>query len=155
MPVCIVGSEEPGHTSKTPIRADVKFAIDKISVAFKGPQTEAQLRSLYSRSSVYAATSRYEPFGMGALEAALSRCAIVANDIPTFREIWGESALYFRTNDAESLAETIQLLARDRGLCRAHGNLAYQRARERFTAKRMIEQYLQVYRGMIRRTAAA
>ena len=155
IPVCIVGSEEPGHKPRVPIRADVKLAIDKISIAFKGPQTESQLRNLYSRSSVYAATARYEPFGMGALEAALSRCAIVANDIPTFREIWGDAALYFKTNDAESLAETIHLLADDRELCRAHGNLAYQRARERFTARRMIEQYLQLYRSLIRRSAAA
>lgn len=155
IPVCIVGSEEPGPRPRTAIRADVKLAIDKISIAFKGPQTEAQLRNLYSRSSVYAATSRYEPFGMGALEAAFSRCAIVANDIPTFREVWGDSALYFRTNDAESLAETISMLADDRELCRAHGNLAYQRARERFTARRMIEQYLQLYRSLIRRSAVA
>jgi glycosyltransferase involved in cell wall biosynthesis len=73
MPVCIVGSEPPSYTSHVPIRADVKLAIDKINVAFKGPQTEAQLRALYSRASIYAATSRYEPFGMAALEAALSR----------------------------------------------------------------------------------
>ena len=41
-------------------------------------------------SSIYAATSRYEPFGLAPLEAALSRCAIVASDIPTFRELWGD-----------------------------------------------------------------
>jgi glycosyltransferase involved in cell wall biosynthesis len=155
LPVCIVGSDEPSYTPRTPIRADVKLAIDKISIAFKGPQTESQLRNLYSRSAIYAATSRYEPFGMGALEAALSRCAIVANDIPTFREVWGDAALYFRTNDADSLAETLETLAEDRELCRAYGNIAYQRARERFTAKRMIEEYLQLYRGLIRKSAAA
>lgn len=155
LPVCIVGSDEPSYTPRTPIRADVKLAIDKISIAFKGPQTESQLRNLYSRSAIYAATSRYEPFGMGALEAALSRCAIVANDIPTFREVWGDAAMYFRTNDADSLAETLETLAEDRELCRAYGNIAYQRARERFTAKRMIEEYLQLYRSLIRKSAAA
>ena len=46
---------------------------------------------------MYAATARYEPFGMEVLEAALSRCAIIANDIPSFREIWGDDAIYFRT----------------------------------------------------------
>jgi glycosyltransferase involved in cell wall biosynthesis len=65
--------------------------------------TESQLRALYSRASIYAATARYEPLGMPLLEAAFSRCAIVANDIPSFREIWGDAALYFRTNDASSL----------------------------------------------------
>jgi glycogen synthase len=155
MPVCIVGSEAPGYIPRAPIRADVKLAIDKVSVSFKGPQTEAQLRTLYSRASIYAATSRYEPFGMSPLEAALSRCAIVANDIPTFREIWDDAAIYFERNDAASLAENIRMLSEDRELCRAYGNLAYQRARERFTAKRMLDDYLQVYRSLLKKTAAA
>ena len=155
MPVCIVGSDAPGHRLRTPIRADVKLAIDRVCVSFKGPQTEAQLRNLYSRAAIYAATSRYEPFGMSPLEAALSRCAIVANDIPTFREIWGDAAIYFERNNAESLADTIKLLSDDRELCRAYGNLAYQRARERFTAKRMVDEYLQLYRSLIKKSAAA
>jgi glycosyltransferase involved in cell wall biosynthesis len=155
MPVCIVGSEAPGYIPRAPIRADVKLAIDKVSVSFKGPQTEAQLRTLYSRASIYAATSRYEPFGMSPLEAALSRCAIVANDIPTFREIWDDAAIYFERNNAASLAENIRRLSEDRELCRAYGNLAYQRARERFTAKRMLDEYLQLYRSMLKKTAAA
>jgi len=37
----------------------------------------------------------YEPFGLAPLEAALSRCAIVANDIPSLREVWGSAAMYF------------------------------------------------------------
>ena len=36
----------------------------KVNINFKGPQTEAQLRQLYGRCSIYAATSRYEPFGL-------------------------------------------------------------------------------------------
>ena len=148
VPVCIVGSEQTVPIPRVPIRADVKLALDENSVAIRGPQTEAQLRALYSRASIYAATSRYEPLGMTALEAALSRCAIVANDIPSFREIWGDAALYFRTNDAASLAENIRQLNADRDLCRAYGNLAYTRARERFTTKRMIDDYLQLYRSL-------
>ncbi len=133
--VCIVGAEHTVPVPRVPIRADVKVS-------------EAQLRVLYSRASIYAATARYEPVGMSALDAALSRCAIVANDIPSFRETWGDAALYFRTNDAASLAESIRRLTSDREMCRAYANLAYARARERFTTKRMIDQYLQLYRSL-------
>ena len=135
-------------TPRIPIRADVKVAIEQTSVAIRGPQTDAQLRALYSRASIYAATARYEPLGMPALEAAFSRCAIVANDIPSFREVWGDAALYFRTNDASSLAENIRLLNEDRPMRRAYAELAYSRARERFTTKRMIDQCLQLYRSL-------
>ncbi|HMH07832.1 MAG TPA: glycosyltransferase family 4 protein [Terriglobales bacterium] len=150
LPVCIVGSETPLHgPSRIPIRADVKLSVDEMNVALKGPQTEAQLRSLYSRASIYAATSRYEPFDMTAVEAAFSRCAIVANDIPAFREIWGDAVVYFQENDAASLASAIRRLSRERDLCRTFGNRAFQRARECFTSKRMINQYLELYRNLL------
>src|SRR5271157_4934442 len=89
VPVCIVGSEHMVAVPRVPIRADVKVGTDENSVAVRGPQTEAQLRALYSRAAIYAATSRYEPMGSCVLEAAFSRCAIVANDIPSFREMLG------------------------------------------------------------------
>ena len=153
--VCIVGAEHTVPMPRIPIRADVKVSTDQTCVAIRGPQTEAQLRSLYSRASIYAATARYEPLGITALEAALSRCAIVANDIPSFREIWGDAALYFRTNDASSLAESIRRLNADREMRRAYANLAYARARERFTTKRMIDEYLQLYRSLVSVHSAA
>jgi glycosyltransferase involved in cell wall biosynthesis len=148
LPVTIVASEQTVPVPRIPIRADVKVSTEKTTIAIRGPQTEAQLRLLYSRASVYAATARYEPMGLPALEAAFSRCAIVANDIPSFREIWGDAAVYFRTNDAASLAETIRWLNADRTLCRAYAERAYTRARERFTTKRMIDDYLQLYRSL-------
>ncbi len=149
VPVCIVGSEPSPAAPKIPIRADVKLALDQICVSFKGPQTEAQLRMLYSKAAIYAATSRYEPFGMAALEAALSRCAIIANDIPSYREIWGDAALYFRANDADSLAQAIRRMSEERDLCRGYASRAYQRARDRFTAKRMIDEYQDFYQSLV------
>jgi glycogen synthase len=155
LPVCIVGSEAPVATPALPIRTDVKLAIDQVHVAFCGPQTESQLRTLYSRASIYAATSRYAPFSMTALEAAFSRCAIVANDIPSFREIWGEAAIYFQANDAAALASAIRRLHEQRDLCRGYALRAYQRARECFTAKRMVDEYLRLYHGLLRERWAA
>src|SRR5436853_343697 len=143
--VCIVGSDNPTYAPRTPIRADVKLATEQIFVALKGPQTEAQLRSLYSRAAIYAATSRYEPFGLAPLEAALSRCAIVANDIPVFREIWEDNALYFETNSPESLAQAVEILHRDAKLCSAYANRAYQHALARYPASRMVDEYRHTY----------
>jgi len=155
LPVCIVGADAPVPAPKVPIRADVKLDLDNIRIALRGPQTEAQLRTLYSRAAIYAATSRYEPFGIAALEAAFSRCAIIANDIPSFREIWGDAALYFRANDASSLAEVIRQLSDQPEICRNYANQAFQRARERFTARRMIDEYVALYGSLLQGQAAA
>ena len=148
-PVCIVGAEQTVPVPRIPIRADVKVSTAQASIAIRGPQTDAQLRALYSRAAIYAATPRYEPLGMPALDAAFSRCAIVANDIPSFREVWGDDALYFRTNDSGSLAAMLRRCASDRSLCHAYADRAFARARERFTAHRMIENYLDLYGSLV------
>jgi glycogen synthase len=148
-PVCIVGAEQTVPVPRIPIRADIKVATPHSTVAIRGPQTDAQLRALYSRAAVYAATPRYEPLGLAALDAAFSRCAIVANDIPSFREVWGDDALYFRTNDADSLAAILRQLDSDHPLRQAYANRAFARARERFTTNRMINRYLDLYRSLL------
>ena len=63
--------------------------------------------------------------------------------------MWGDAALYFRTNDAASLADKLRLLNADRAMRQAYADLAYTRARERFTTKRMIDDCLELYRSLI------
>ena len=122
----------------------------KININFKGVQTEAQLRQIYGRCSIYAATSRYEPFGLAPLEAAFSRCALVANDIPSLREIWGEAALYFTRNDSRSLGVAIRSLLADPDLRRDYANRALRHAQGNYTAARMTDEYLNLYRALIK-----
>lgn len=131
----------------------MKFG-DERAVLFRGPQTERQLAMLLSRASIYAATSRYEPFGLAPLEAALSRCALVANDMPSFREIWGDTALYFRRNDARDLGHAIERLRAEPELRATYANLAYYHARERFNSERMVNDYLDLYASLVPAVAA-
>ena len=118
-------------------------------VRFIGLQSEAQIRHLFARASVYAATSQYEPFGLAPVEAAFSRCALIMNDIPSFRELWGETACYFQRNSAVDLASKIRELQHDRELRLTYANLAYRRAKQRFTAERMVGEYLTLYRSLV------
>lgn len=114
-------------------------------VKLLGPQSEEKLRRLYAESAIYAATSRYEPFGLAPVEAALSRCALVANDIPVFRELWGDSAIYFRRNDPDALADAIRLLSDDSDVREDYAQRAWQRARKRFDSLRMVMAYEAIY----------
>src|SRR5438309_11136810 len=118
---------------------------DSSIVDFKGKLSALQLRHLYGRAGIYAATSRYEPFGLAPLEAALSRCALVANDIPSLREIWGDTALYFQHNDARSLGVAIRSLLADADLRRDYANRALRHAQDSYTAARMTNDYPALY----------
>jgi glycogen(starch) synthase len=155
VPVCIVADDKNGNASRVPVQAEVKFSSGSLGVALKGAQTEAQLRTLYSRASIFAATARYEPSGLSILEAALSRCALVLNDIPPLRELWGHAAVYFRTNEAESLAEAVRILSSDLQLRCSFANRAFQRARECFNAHRMTDNYIQLYRSVLKQKTRA
>ena len=151
LPVWIAGSD--AHPEEK-LRGDSGLGRQP-NVELKGELPEKQVRMLYSRAAIYAATSRYEPFGLAPLEAAMSRCALLANDIPTFHELWGDSAIYFRRNDGADLAEKIRQLAADPSSRRAWGLRAYRRALQRFTAERMVREYLQLYYSLVGSEALA
>ena len=143
-PVVIAG--ETQHPDEA-YRGEDSRMVCEGTLELKGKLNAEQLQSLFARAAVYAATSRYEPFGLALVEAALSRCAIVANDIASFRELWGETACYFDANDPASLRDTIAELRHNKVLRRQHAELAFQRARRRYTAERMVDEYLAIYAG--------
>lgn len=143
-PVTIAGSLESPEQSRS--RADHPF---RKSIELRDKLTSSQVRSLLAGASIYAATSRYEPFGLAPLEAALSRCALVVNDIPSFRELWGPTAVYFPANDAAGLHSAVEELRQDPLLRRHYSELAYQRARRVFSAEGMVDEHLAVYRSLV------
>ena len=150
----VVGSERHPDARLRPL--ETQPAPGQLGrVRFAGEQSQAQLRQLYGRASIYVATSRYEPFGLAPVEAALSRCAIVANDIPTFREIWGDAACYFERNERQSLMVTLAALQSDDTLRRELANRAYHHALAHFTAERMAANYLKLYAELIPAAALA
>jgi glycosyltransferase involved in cell wall biosynthesis len=124
-------------------------------VNYEGELGEVEVRELMSRAAIYIAPSKYEPFGLSPLEAALSRCVLVVNDIPSFREIWGNTALYFRKDDANSLGEVLEQLQADPKLCHEYAGRALQRALERYTTEQMVDEYLRLYSALLERRVSA
>jgi glycosyltransferase involved in cell wall biosynthesis len=151
LPVYLVGSD--AHPDDACRGGALRAHNDKLR--FCGQKSERELRQLYSRADMYLAPSRYEPFGLAPLEAALSRCALVLNDIPSFRELWGEHACYFRRNDAASLASAMEQFTLQPASCRAYANLAYRHARTRFSGERMAGEYLELYHSLVRAEVSA
>jgi glycogen(starch) synthase len=147
IPVAIIGSDEhPDPALRSQTRP---WRSLRSKVTFYGSQPHSGIASLLSRASIYAVTSRYEPFGLAPLEAALSGCALVANDIPSLREIWGSAAYYFESNDAQSLARAIEVLAFNPDLQKEYAGRALFRAHQRYTAQQMVENYLELYTSLV------
>jgi glycosyltransferase involved in cell wall biosynthesis len=66
------------------------------------------LLDLYRSASCLIAASKAEGFGIPLIEAARNRLPIIAREIPVFREIAGEHALYFHGDSPDALSETIK-----------------------------------------------
>jgi glycosyltransferase involved in cell wall biosynthesis len=144
-----LGGENVNPEDKGEVQAHSRRLI------YRGQLNQAQLQHVLSRASIYVATSQYEPFGLAPVEAAFSRCAILASDIPSFRELWGSNAIYFRSNDPESLEAELQRLASDRDRCFVYGKLAYEHAGKHYRAESMVKSYLDAYTRLGQREAMA
>jgi glycogen synthase len=113
----------------------------------------ADLQEQLATSAIYAFPARYEPFGLSVLEAALSGCALVLGDIPTLREVWGDTALFVPPDDHVALATALNELISDS----PRRELLAQRARHRaaeFSPQRMADAYLAAYRTCLTSNAA-
>lgn len=116
-----------------------------------GALDEEELLALFRQSSIYICTSQYEPFGWTPLEAALCGCAVLANDIPSLREVWGDAALFY--HDAASLSALLAMLAGDRRLLDRVRSRSRRHAQQ-FTGQRMAAGYLQVFQEILQPIAA-
>jgi glycogen synthase len=122
-----------------------------------GHLTPERLADWFTRASIYALPARYEPFGLTALEAALSGCALVLGDISSLRETWEGAAVFVDPDDAGALGAALRGLIDDPA---RRGELA-RRARCRgltFTPQRQVARYLEAYTampGLAREVAAA
>lgn len=115
-------------------------------------QTPAALAAWLGRASIFALPARYEPFGYGPLEAALSGCALVLGDIESLRELWDAAAVFVDPADDRAVERGIRSLIDDPEL---RTRLA-ERARERagfLTPAAMASGYLEIYRRVTSTTA--
>jgi glycogen synthase len=118
------------------------------SVTAHGRVERAQVDEWMRRATIYAAPSRYEPFGLAPLEAALHGCALVLSDIGTFRELWDGCAEFFPAGDARALAQAIRRLEGDPARRERLAKAARTRALRRYTARRMAAEYIELYQQM-------
>ena len=120
------------------VRVVVAGEGEAAGVEALGPLPFPELAALMSRAAVFAAPARYEPFGLGALEAGLAGCALVLGDLASLREVWGDAAAY--VHDDASLAAALTAALQDP----ARGAAARERALT-YTPERTAHGYREVY----------
>ncbi|MCU1455492.1 MAG: glycosyl transferase family 1 [Acidimicrobiales bacterium] len=137
-PVLVVGSTvHPSGSRVTP-----RYAVPL------GHLPQEELAHWLRRAAIFVLPARYEPFGLGPIEAGLSRCALVLGDLPSLREVWDEAAIYVDPTDDDDLAAACRELIDDPNRCRELGERARERALT-FTPERMAAGHLALYRRLL------
>lgn len=119
-------------------------------VTFAGRTLEPEI--YYRQSDIaVSATSGGEGFDRVRIEAMLSGCLLIANDIGAAREIVkdGETGYLYENGSAKSLAEAIANAQKDIGRSRAIAARGQQLCMERFTKRHNAEQVLVLYKEIM------
>jgi len=122
-------------------------ADDRRPVRLLGELPQAELHRWMSRAAIFASPALYEPFGLSVLEAAAHGCALVLADIPTFRELWQDAAIFIVPSDIAALRSTLTWIASDHRARSALQRSARRRAR-RYTLQKMAARYSDLYLGL-------
>lgn len=113
-----------------------------------GRLDEIALKEHLARRPIFVSTARYEPFGLSVLEAAQAGCALVLTDIPTFRELWHDAAVFVPLHDEHAIAAAVGTLIADPAARARMGQAAKERS-ERFTPSATATAMLDQYRALL------
>lgn len=113
-----------------------------------GALDEAEREQLLSARPVFVSAALYEPFGPAVLEAAAAGCALILSDIPSFRELWDEVALFVPPRDEEAFTCAIAGLVADDLERAVMGRAARERA-GLYTYDAMAAQMAALYRSLL------
>jgi glycosyltransferase involved in cell wall biosynthesis len=85
---------------------------------FVGYVTDEELCSLYQGAYALVLPSFHEGFGLPIIEAMALSVPVICSNIPVFREVAAESALFFDPNNTKEISQSILYLLKDKGLRR-------------------------------------
>ncbi len=118
--------------------------------------SDAQMAEVYSCADVYVHAARGEVFGLTVAEAMACGVPVVGTRVGGIPELIedGRTGILTEPGDPSSLARAVRRLQEDPGLRRQMGSAGAQRARELFSAGRMVQQYLALYERLLRKDEA-
>lgn len=96
-------------------RAELEsFIPPGASVVFHNGVTDEEYDGLLRRATALVSLSRAEGYGLPLVEAMAVGTPVVASDIPIFREVGGDAALYVDPGSAEQFANAVAQLRDER-----------------------------------------
>lgn len=154
MCVCLIGGDldddlDPDSELARLIELKDELGLGDV-VTFLGGRAQAALPFYYSAADVVVMPSRYESFGLAALEAMACGTPVVASDVGglSFLVRDGETGFLVPEGDARMFADRILLLLQDTSLRNAMGRRGIELAQE-YAWPKIADQIIKLYREVL------
>lgn len=104
--------------------------------------------NLYKSSDCAILCSKYEGFGLSAVEAMASGTPIIVSDVPGLRDVVSSAGILVPPSDAEALANAIRNVLTDSTLRASLVKAGLERASQ-FSIESTVNQYIALYNNLI------
>lgn len=98
-------------------------------IFFCGYVSDRELATLYANASLFIYPSLYEGFGIPPLEAMKNGCPTVVSDIPSLREVCGNSTLYVDPYSIDEIITKMKKVLQDEVLRQSLIKAGYERVK--------------------------
>ncbi|HEU5318363.1 MAG TPA: glycosyltransferase family 4 protein [Chloroflexota bacterium] len=144
---------DPDYVAELRTRAAAPDLVGKVT--FAGERTDVP--RLMAACDVFVLASEWEGFGLVLVEAMATGKPVVATSVSGIPEVvvQGETGLLVPPHDPSSFATAVLSLLHDPAECRRLGTNGYHRVRTHFTADRMVDETIAVYREALAARARA
>lgn len=145
---------EAAHLIGYPVYIAGEFGMERSlilpsNVHLLGKLSPSEIAGWLSKASVYLLPVKYEPFGYTFVEAAISGCALIAGDIPSMREVWGDAAVYADPDDSIALAAQVNDLMNNDNRREMLSVKARHKALADYTSEGMTSEYINLYSTLL------
>lgn len=143
-----MGDAAPSVHMVGPLGGPAGERLEVSRLVIHGEVDPATMERFYGNTRLYVSPSIYEPFGLCPLEAAGHGCGLLLSGIGSFRELWTGAADFFEPLRPDVLAQSLAAALADPDRLDERAGQAVKRARERYSAERMTDQYESLYREL-------
>jgi glycosyltransferase involved in cell wall biosynthesis len=135
-----------------PLRAQIEGQAQKLGlfekIYFTGSLPHKEMLQVISNASIVVIPSRFEGFGLTALEAMALGRAVVSSDAGGLPEVVGDAGVLFPASDSKALSEAVAELISDPARRLELGRKAAERAQS-FNVPIVAAQQIAAYQGLV------
>ncbi len=146
----IVGKEDAGLSIYSAVLREAVSTLNLgDAVVFTGSVSEAELKSYYLVSHVFATASEHEGFCVPLVEAMAMNVPIVAYSSSAIPETVGDAGLVWRERDPLLLAESINTFVKDEAIATALARMGQRRYVQLFTNERIEAEFMKALDNLL------